>query len=121
MSLTEKNHPGGFILSVANGHRSFDNVTIASGEADLQAGTVLGKVTSTGSYVQFDPEACDGSETAAGILFAATDAASAAAAAVAVVRDAEVIGDELVWPDDLGTDDKDAALASLKAIGIVAR
>ncbi len=42
--LVEALHDGGFIVSLANGHRSFDQVTL-TGAAKIGAGTVLGKVT----------------------------------------------------------------------------
>lgn len=42
---TETFHAGAFIVSEANGMRSRDVVTIASGEGELDPGTVIGKVT----------------------------------------------------------------------------
>jgi hypothetical protein len=42
--LVEDLHDGGFIVSVANGHRSFDQITL-TGAAKVKAGTLLGMVT----------------------------------------------------------------------------
>jgi hypothetical protein len=42
--LVETLHDGGFIVSVANGHRSIDQITL-TGAAKVLAGTVLGQVT----------------------------------------------------------------------------
>lgn len=42
-TLTETTHAGGFILSLANGNRAFDNATLASGN-NLAAGAVLGLI-----------------------------------------------------------------------------
>ncbi|MEJ1365631.1 MAG: head decoration protein [Candidatus Sedimenticola sp. (ex Thyasira tokunagai)] len=41
-NFTEGQHPGEFIVSVANGKRSFDDTTVLSGET-LKAGHVVGK------------------------------------------------------------------------------
>lgn len=46
------------------------------------AGTVLGQVTASKKYVEFDPTATDGSQTVAGVLFAAVDATTADASGV---------------------------------------
>lgn len=120
-TLTEKGHAGGFILSEGDGNFSRDNITIdASVAVALAAGTVLGKITSSGNYVKYDNQASDGSQAAAGVLLDAVEVTSAAQAAVAIVRTAEVNGDELVWPDGSPTDIT-AGVADLKAIGVIVR
>lgn len=45
--LVEQRHAGGFIVSLANGHQSIDQVLMAQGFGRVQAGTVLGYVAST--------------------------------------------------------------------------
>lgn len=116
---TETGHAGGFILSVANGHRSFANITVASGE-NLQAGAVYGLVG--GKAVEFDPDDVSyGAGTVKGILFDATDASSADTAAAGVVRDAEVNGLELVWKTGISANDKATAITALAALGIIVR
>lgn len=111
--ITENPRTGGFILSEANGHISRETVKILNGE-DLPAGQVLGKVTASGNYVAYDSAATDGSETAAGVLYAATKADGADVEAVAIVRHAEVKTDELTGSDA-------AALADLAVLQIIAR
>jgi len=116
---TEQGHAGGFILSVANGKRSFKNVTVASGE-NMQAGEVYAEV---GGYaVPFDTaDSSGGADTVAGILFDAVDATAAAVAGVGVVRDAEVNTNELVWPTGISANDKATAVTALGALGIIVR
>jgi hypothetical protein len=118
-TLTEGQHAGGFLVSEANGSRSREQITVLDGE-DLPAGAVLGKITASGKYVAVDPEASDGSEEAAGILFAACHADGADAQAVGILRDAEVNEDELDW-SDLNTTEIATATAELLAIGILMR
>lgn len=114
---TETGHAGGFILSVANGHRSFANITVASGE-NLKAGAVYGLVG--GEAVEFDPDDVSyGAGTVIGIIFADTDATLAAAAAAAVVRDAEVNANELVWKTGISANAKATAVTALAALGII--
>lgn len=117
-SFTETGHAGGFILSEASGQRSREKVTILSGEV-LSAGAVLGKITASGKYVQYDDDGTDdGRRTAAAVLYADVDASAGDTAATAVVRDAEVNGEELGWKSD---DEVAAGTADLLAVGIIVR
>lgn len=118
--LTETTHAGGFLVSAANKTRSCDVVIIASGE-NLSAGTVLGKITSSGKYVELAPGASDGSENAAAILWDHVDATGGDQRGTAVVRDAEVNLDEAVWPDGITDQQKATAETKLAALGIVNR
>jgi hypothetical protein len=117
--LTEKRHAGDFLLSEGDGHYSRDNVTLASGQ-NLQAGTVLGKITSGGKYKVYDQQAGDGSEAAAGILYDNVDASAADTPAVIINRTAEVVAALLIWPDG-SPPDVTAGIADLKAIGVIVR
>lgn len=118
--LTESRHAGGFLLSEGDGHYSRDNVTIAQGSSALVAGTVLGKITATGKYTAYDNQASDGTQTAAGILYAGVDPTTEDVAGVAIVRTAEVAADLLEWPGGSPTD-QTAGIADLKAIGVIVR
>lgn len=118
--LTEGKRAADFIVSEANGARSRDVITIAQSAA-LQPGTVLGKITATAKYVALDPAANTGAETAAGILYAAADATGADVRQTAILRDAEVNGAELAWPDGITAGQKTAAVADLAALGIIIR
>jgi hypothetical protein len=119
MSLTETTHAGGFILAEANGTISREAVTILSGQ-NLAAGAVLGKVTASGKYKAYDNTAADGSEVAAGVLYAAVNASSADAPGVALVRHAEVNANELGWAANDATG-VTAGKADLKALNILVR
>jgi hypothetical protein len=61
-------------------------VTIASGQAGLKRGTVLGKITASGKYAMSASAASDGSETPDLILAEDCDAASADKEALAYAR-----------------------------------
>lgn len=118
MSLTEKPHAGGFILSVADGNLSLDNAVLTSGE-NLQAGAVLAKVDD--EYIALAPGVSDASGVAVAVLFDAVDASAGAKACVVVARVAEVNGDELVWPDGTSDPQKATAIADLALQHIIVR
>lgn len=114
--ITETGHAGGFLLSEANGTRSRAAVTILSGE-NLTAGAVLGKITATGKYVAYDDAGTDdGRRTAAAILYDDADASAGDLQATAIVRDAEVNGEELVFASGV---DEAGAVADLAGVGII--
>ena len=111
-SLTETNHAGEFILSKAPGNLSFDNITIKSGEGELEPGTVLAK--DGDNYVAWDEDE-SATAPAVAILLGAVDATSSAVKAVALTRLAEVNGESLVWPSTAAADDKADAIANLES------
>jgi len=111
--LTEGKHAGEFLLSEGNGLISREVRTIAAGQ-NLAAGTVLGKITSTGKYAAYNNGASDGTETAVEVLFDNVDASAADVEAVTIARNAEVNGDELTGLDA-------AATADLLAANIIIR
>ena len=117
MEITENPRVGDFILSIANGTLSLENGVLSAG--DLKAGTVVSKLS--GNYVQLDPDAETGAETAVGVLMTNADASTAAQAVVVVARQAEVKADGLIWPAGITTEEKTAALQSLASIGVFAR
>lgn len=119
--LTEKTHAGGFLLSELAGHGSRDNVTLDDSVAvQLEDGTVLGKITSGGNYAKYDQQASDGTQTAVAILYGRALVTGADQAICVINKDAEVNGDELVWPDGSPTDIT-AGVADLLALGIKVR
>jgi hypothetical protein len=117
-TLEEKRGAGFHIVSEANGSRSREEIVVASGAGELEVGTILGQVTATENYVQLDPEAEDGSGVAACILWDKVDATSEDKDAVAHLRDCEVMGSELVYPDG---SDEDAINLELSNLGIIVR
>lgn len=99
--LTEKVRAGEFLMAEAEGTLSRDNITVSSGRS-LAAGTVLGKVTASGEYVAYSNAASDGSEIAAGILYADVDATAADAKGVIINCLAEVDESLLIGIDAPG-------------------
>jgi hypothetical protein len=121
-TLTEGKYLSDWLREERENGFSRDAITLLAGSGTLVTGTVLGKITASGTYVPLDLDASDGSETAAGILVAGVTVESGADAdGVAIVRDAGINSDGLTWPDDASAGDKTTALAALAALGIVAR
>lgn len=102
-----------FLLSSAHGNLSTDTVTLASGQGTLEAGTVLGKITSGGEYAA-SPEAeeagKEGAETATAILAVRTSTQQGPVDAVVVNGLAEVKSDLLIFDGSVD----DAAKISAK-------
>jgi hypothetical protein len=119
-NLTEKRKDGHGLASEANGARSREVVVIESGQ-NLEPGAVLGKVTGTGEYKEYNPANGDGSETAVAVLYSRADATLAALEAVAVVRDAEYDEDALVWFAGASVGQIDTGIGELAAQEIIAR
>lgn len=119
---TEGKHTGEFVVSEAPGTLSRDTVTVTvPANTTFEAGTVVGRVGSSGKYVQFDDTLSDGGETAAGVLYDNTvndTDASVDVEAVIVNLNAEVRAADLVWAEGADTD---AGLADLLTLGIKAR
>lgn len=100
--------------------------TLADGSSDFVVGDtgtiVVAANAGAGKYVAYDPTAADGSQTAAAILYGATDATSGDKAAVGVMRDAEVNMSELVWGAGVTTGQhKTNAFNALAVQGVIGR
>lgn len=118
--FNEGRHAAEFLVSEANGHRSRETVTIASGE-NLEAGTVLGQVSADDTYKLYDPGNADGSETAAAVLYDAVDASDGEEPGVIIARDAEVAAEALTWFEDASESEIETGTGELADEGIVAR
>jgi hypothetical protein len=114
MALTEGKHTAEFLLSEGNGSISREQVTIAAAAAALVPGTLVGKITASGKYAAYNNGASDGTEVAAGVLYAAAPDSAADQKAVIIARDAEVMASALTGSDTAG-------VADLKALGIIVR
>jgi len=114
MAITEAQRTGEFLVSEASGTRSREKVVIAAAAGALVAGTVLGKISASQKYVAYNNAASDGSEVAAGILYAAAPDVAVDQPAVAFVRDCEVAEMRLTGIDTPGK-------ADLLALGIIVR
>ena len=113
-SFTEGAHAAEFLLSEGNGTISREKITIVAAAAAMAAGTVLGKITASGKYAAYNNAASDGTEAAAGVLYAGVPDSASDQNAVAIVRDAELLGSALTGLDANGT-------ADLKALGVIVR
>lgn len=103
-------------FTLADGSTDFSNA------AQWTIAVAIGNATNANKWVGFDQDLSDGSEVAAAILWdAVTTGAAADGVAVAIVRDAEVNGAELVWPADIEAGEQTAAIAQLAAHGIIVR
>lgn len=121
VTLTEGMHTGEFIgeMAMGIGYHS-DPATIASGKK-LVAGHIVGQITASKKYVELAPAAADGSQTAAGILYAGVDASANDAPGVIVKRGPMAVNaNDLTFPAGISEADKAAALAALLGLGIKA-
>lgn len=117
--FTEKPGPGSAIIQEGEDFYSRDVVSVIAGSGvTLDANTVLGKVTASGAYVLHDPAASDGSQNAAAMLIYPVTGTEDAAI---IARHAQLKSQLLVWKSGITTNQKTAAIAALKAAGIVVR
>ena len=119
--FTEAMNLGDLLKFEAPNLYSRDRVTVASGQ-NLPLGTVVGIVTATAKFKQLDPSAEDGTQVAAGVLLQACDATLIDRDdGLVVARHAIVAHHALAWPDAITTAEKLAAIAQLKALGVLVR
>jgi hypothetical protein len=99
-----------------------DTVTIASGAGKLAPGTVLGKITTGGKYTVLTPGASNGSQNAAGILWAGVDATDSDAPGVVILRGPAIVNrHEIIWPEGATEAQITTATTALAALGIILR
>lgn len=94
MTLGPRKLVGEHVLSEANETRAREHVYLAATDVVIPPGTILGKVTAAGDpdlgrYRPLDPDADDGTEEFAGILFGRGKISVAPQRVVAHVRDSE--------------------------------
>jgi len=119
--------PDGILIGVAavgvqfTTHLTF---TIADGSTDFVAGDsfTITVAAGSGKVKQIDFAATDGSAQASGLLLLDTTAPDGAdKSGVAVVRNAIVSDNGITWPGGATNDQKNAAIAQLKTLGILVR
>lgn len=119
--------PDGIIVGTGNVAAAFSggglSFTLADGATDFVAGDGFNITVAAGSgkYKKYDPANTDGSQTAVAVLLADCDASAADKSAVALVRDAEIVEDALVWFTGATTNQKATGLAELALAGIIGR
>ena len=120
--LTETNHAGGFLVWEVLRDYTRETVTIASGAGKLEPGTVLGKITTGGKFTKLTPAATNGSQNAAGILWAGVDASAADSPGVVLLRGPALVNrHEIIWPEGASEAQITAATTALGALGIILR
>jgi len=121
-TLSETKHAGGFLVWEVLRDYTRETVTIASGAGKLEPGVVLGKITTGGKYTVLTPGASNGSQNAAGILWAGVDATDADAPGVVILRGPAIVNrHEIVWPEGATEAQITAATTALAALGIILR
>ncbi len=119
--------PDGILIGIAAVGVEFAThltFTIADGAADFVAGDAFTITVAAGSdkVKQIDFAATDGSDQAFGLLLFDTTAPNGAdRSAVAIVRHAIVSDNGITWPAGATANQKAAAVAQLKAAGILVR
>jgi hypothetical protein len=120
--LTETNHAGGFLVWEVLRDYTRETVTIASGAGKLEPGTVLGKITTGGKFTKLTPAATNGSQNAAGILWAGVDALAVDAPGVVILRGPALVNrHEIIWPEGASEAQITAATTALGALGVILR
>lgn len=121
-TLTEGKHAGGFLIWEVLRDYTRETVTIASGAGKIASGTVMGKITTGGKYTGLAPAASNGSQTAAGILWANVDASDADVLGVVILRGPAIVNrHEIVWPDGATEAQITTATTALAGLGIILR
>lgn len=115
----EVRNPDGALIGVSTVAVAFEhpelNFTIADGSTDFAVGDEFTiAVSGTDQYAQLDQDAVTGISHFGGILYGHALAASANVDAVIIDSDAEVRGDDLTWPGDITTDEKNAVIDEMK-------
>lgn len=98
--------------------------TLADGSTDFASGDSFAITVAAGSlkYVQIDFAGTAGQDAAAGILLLNTTAVDGSdAAGVIIARGALVSANGITWPVGATTNQKNAAIAQLKTLGIIVR
>ena len=115
--------PEASLAAYVNSQINFD---MADGSPAITVGDIwtIPIVAGSGSVRAINFDGVDGSQDAYGFLTAAADATDGAVDGVAIVRDADIVSTDLVWPvtsPAVSAAQKAAALAQLALKGIVER
>jgi hypothetical protein len=128
--LSETGVPGDWLKwEVDDAHQAFcrEQVTILGGagvDRVLTSGVVMGKITASGKWAQFNNTAVNGLEDAAGVLLYPITALNLVdnPNGIVVVRGPCAVAKQtLQWPDTASTAERNAAMAQLETLGIEMR
>lgn len=115
--LTEGTRNLEYLVSEANQTRSRDSIVLAQSPDEYISGTVLQeRAGNPGIYERYD-----GTGTVLGILYRHANATTAPARAVISARDIEYRLPKLLFLTTVTQEQKDAAIASMKLIGMIHR
>ena len=117
---TESVYTGEFLVSEGNNTISREQVPVAA-NLTMKPGTVVSKETATGEFKPLDPAASDGTENAAGILYAGKVTDASGGDGVIIARLAEVVDSLLIWPAGITDEQKAAAVEQLAGLDIILR
>lgn len=109
-------------LTVAAAYASTHiNLTVADGANDWDIGDIIHVTVTGGDYSVLNPAGTDGTQHAAGILYAGIDASAADTICCVIARSCEVNANELTWPGSITAAQKAVATNQLNARGIFLR
>jgi hypothetical protein len=99
------------------------NFTINDGATDFVVGDTVTITVAEGNKKvrQIDFSSVSGTQDASGILYEDADASGGDVPGVAIVKDAAITEDNLIWPGGATAGQKAAALEQLRARGIIGR
>ena len=117
---TESVYTGEFLVSEGNNSISREQVPLAA-NLTMEPGTVVARASANGIYSPLDPAAADGTETAAGILYAGKVTDASSGDGVIIARLAEVVDSLLIWPAGITDEQKATAVDQLAGLDIILR
>ncbi|WP_066015963.1 head decoration protein [Endozoicomonas atrinae] len=117
---TESVYTGEFLVSEGNNTISREQVPLAA-NLTMMPGTVVGKASADGIFSPLDPAADDGTQNAAGILYAGKVTDALGGDGVIIARLAEVVDSLLIWPAGITVEQKATAVDQLAGLDIILR
>ena len=119
--ITQPNDLADLLRFEAENRYSRERVMLAAGH-NLTLGTVIATDTANGKIAPLDPGVTGSLNQASGVLLNDCDATTADNPdALVVVRHAIVLRDALIWPETITAEQKTAAIAQLRDLGILVR
>lgn len=102
---------------IAGDHYSQSPITVVSGTAAMVKGQLVGMVTASWKYTDYDPAAADGSEIPRAILNEDVDASAADVSTNALFAGV-YNADQITWPTVTDAQ-KNAAIQKMREFGII--
>ena len=119
--MTQPNDLADLLRFEAESRYSRERMTLAAGN-NLTLGAVIATDSATGKIAPLDPADTGSLNQASGVLINDCNATSTDNPdALVVVRHAIVLRDALIWPAAITAEQKAAAIAQLRALGILVR